>query len=462
METGRRAWQMRAVEHRHGAAHRRRAHGRRVLRRPAEADEAEIRALARMLYERVDWAWMLARRHDDLPRLAARARLPAVPLGGLRRGARPLPAGARLADPSDRPRVSTTRGAAPTNGRRSTASSYLYAGPLFIHQMSHIWCDFRGIRDALHARARLRLLREQPARDARPAAVRDPQPARLQRTSASCCWGITASDGPGPAGQAGRRRRARLLRLRRARRAVRSRRRHAGAVGGRRLAAVRARDRRADHRAPERAARRTCANPYGFKASFNPAFHDDVDDGVGWVSPYHFGINEGPTVLMIENHRSGLVWSLMRRCAPLRRRACARRLRGRLARRAPAERSADLGQADAGGDVAVADRLERRHDLGAARRRRAGSGCERRSPTAARAATAARPRARSVRPAPAPPRRARASTRGVLASSARVYGWRGAAKSAAFGARSMTRPRYITITSSAISSTTARLCEMKT
>jgi hypothetical protein len=59
-------------------------------------------------------------------------------------------------------------------------------------------------------------------------------------------------------------------------------------------------------------------NPYGFKASFNPAFHDGVDDGVGWVSPYHFGINEGPTVLMIENERSGLVWSLMRGCDYLR------------------------------------------------------------------------------------------------------------------------------------------------
>jgi hypothetical protein len=59
-------------------------------------------------------------------------------------------------------------------------------------------------------------------------------------------------------------------------------------------------------------------NPYGFKASFNPVFSGDVDT-VGWVSPYHFGINEGPTVIMIENHRSGLVWSLMRRCAPLRR-----------------------------------------------------------------------------------------------------------------------------------------------
>ena len=60
------------------------------------------------------------------------------------------------------------------------------------------------------------------------------------------------------------------------------------------------------------------ANPYGFKASINPLFGLPTKDyGVGWVSPFHFGINEGPTVLMIENHRSGLVWSLMRRCTAL-------------------------------------------------------------------------------------------------------------------------------------------------
>ena len=59
-------------------------------------------------------------------------------------------------------------------------------------------------------------------------------------------------------------------------------------------------------------------NPYGFKASFNPAFRGATDDGIGWISPFHFGINVGPTVLMIENHRSGLIWSLMKRCAPLR------------------------------------------------------------------------------------------------------------------------------------------------
>ncbi|MFD2270107.1 glucoamylase family protein [Undibacterium arcticum] len=46
------------------------------------------------------------------------------------------------------------------------------------------------------------------------------------------------------------------------------------------------------------------ANPYGFKASFNPTFPSASIRKCGWVSPYHFGINEGPTVIMIENYRT--------------------------------------------------------------------------------------------------------------------------------------------------------------
>ena len=34
------------------------------------------------------------------------------------------------------------------------------------------------------------------------------------------------------------------------------------------------------------------------------------------MSKYHFWINEGPTVLMIENYRSGLIWLLTRRSGP--------------------------------------------------------------------------------------------------------------------------------------------------
>jgi hypothetical protein len=45
---------------------------------------------------------------------------------------------------------------------------------------------------------------------------------------------------------------------------------------------------------------------YGLRASLNPTFGD-------WVSPLNYGLDQGPIVMMIENHRTGLVWKLMRR-----------------------------------------------------------------------------------------------------------------------------------------------------
>ena len=35
--------------------------------------------------------------------------------------------------------------------------------------------------------------------------------------------------------------------------------------------------------------------------------------GVGWFDTDWLGIDQGPIVAMIENHRSGLVWSAMRK-----------------------------------------------------------------------------------------------------------------------------------------------------
>jgi len=56
------------------------------------------------------------------------------------------------------------------------------------------------------------------------------------------------------------------------------------------------------------------ANPYGFKATFNPTFPERGQSKWGWVSPHHYGINQGPIVIMIENDRTELVWNLMRSC----------------------------------------------------------------------------------------------------------------------------------------------------
>jgi hypothetical protein len=53
---------------------------------------------------------------------------------------------------------------------------------------------------------------------------------------------------------------------------------------------------------------------YGFKASFNRTFRVGDSPTGWWVSPYQFGIDQGPLVLMIENYRTGLVWDITRRC----------------------------------------------------------------------------------------------------------------------------------------------------
>src|SRR3546814_6212222 len=53
-------------------------------------------------------------------------------------------------------------------------------------------------------------------------------------------------------------------------------------------------------------------NEQGFTSGFNADLRDG--DGRVWVSPGLFGLDQGIIVLMIENHRSGLPWRLMRGC----------------------------------------------------------------------------------------------------------------------------------------------------
>ena len=52
----------------------------------------------------------------------------------------------------------------------------------------------------------------------------------------------------------------------------------------------------------------------GYKCSYNPTFAEDSSGPQGWMSQGYYAIDQGPVVLMIENHRSELVWTLMRQC----------------------------------------------------------------------------------------------------------------------------------------------------
>ena len=275
------------------------------------ADETELRELADALYRRVDWQWMQAGGpavcHGWKPRSSF---LPwhwlgydeALILYILGLGSPSYP----LTDDAYPAWTATYR------WRQVEGIEYLHAGPLFIHQMSHIWIDFRGIRDAF-----MRVHDSDYFENSRRAtqvqqryAIRNP---RHHAMYGECCWGLTASDGPG-ATRRGRR------------------------MGGQVFCSYAARgvpDGPDDGTlapwavvaslpfAPEivlptvehlRHLKLHLNNPYGFKASFNATFPADQRHPVGWVSPHHYGINEGPTILMIENHLSGLVWRLMRAC----------------------------------------------------------------------------------------------------------------------------------------------------
>ena len=41
---------------------------------------------------------------------------------------------------------------------------------------------------------------------------------------------------------------------------------------------------------------------YGPRDAYNPGQH--------WISPIYMGLNQAPIVVMVENHRSGLVWKM--------------------------------------------------------------------------------------------------------------------------------------------------------
>jgi hypothetical protein len=189
----------------------------------------------------------------------------------------------------------------------------LYSGPLFTHQLSHLWIDFRGIQDAfMRDRGSDYFENSRQATYVQQAyAVHNP----LQFAGyGEHCWGITACDGPGWM-----------------KRVVDGVEREffdyvaRGAPFGpddgtiapwvvvaslpfapeiviptaRSLASVKL---GGEHR------------PYGFRCSFNRTFRVDDSPTGWWVTPYQFGIDQGPVVLMIENYRTGLIWDLMRRC----------------------------------------------------------------------------------------------------------------------------------------------------
>jgi len=190
--------------------------------------------------------------------------------------------------------------------------AHLYSGPLFTHQISHIWIDFRGIQDD-YMRGKSIDYFENSRRATyvqQQYAIQNPQKFDAYGEN---CWGITASDGPGNE----------TLKIKGIKRQFFDYLARGvpegpddGSIAPWAVLAslpfapeivLPALGHFEDLKLHER-------NPYGFKATFNPTYSATSDPAKYWISPFHFGLNQGPIVLMIENFRTGLLWRLIRSC----------------------------------------------------------------------------------------------------------------------------------------------------
>jgi hypothetical protein len=188
---------------------------------------------------------------------------------------------------------------------------FLYAGPLFVHQFSHAWIDFRGIRD--------RFMREKRCdyfeNSRRATCVQREYAQRNPNGFAGYdedCWALSACDGPSDELPEVSNEPRRLFGY--AARGVPYGPDDGTLAGSAALASL--------PFAPAsvlRAVRNMAArypemlHGQRYASSFNPTLA-----GAGqraWVSAGHFGLDQGIVVMMIENYRTQLIWQLMRECS---------------------------------------------------------------------------------------------------------------------------------------------------
>ena len=311
MQTGRRAWQCELSTVDTGFLLAGMLTARGYFDRDA-TDEKEIRTLADSLYRRANWKWALNHgatlSHGWKPEAGF---LPyrwagydeALLLYVLALGSPTYP----LPDSSYGAWSSTYQ------WQHCYGYDYLYAGSLFTHQLSHIWIDFRGIQDTFmrdkgmdyfENSRRATYVQQQ-------YAINNP---RKFSGYGSCCWGITASDGPGP-------KTINIDGIERQFFGYIARAVPNGPDDGTIApwAVVASLPFAAEIVLPAidhfiHRLKLKESNPYGFRATFNATYPGSVESACGWVSPWHFGLNQGPIVLMLENYRSGLFWQLTRNC----------------------------------------------------------------------------------------------------------------------------------------------------
>ena len=201
---------------------------------------------------------------------------------------------------------------------------HLQFEPLFGHQYSHVWIDFRDIKDAFMRGKGIDYFENSRRATLSQRAYGADNPNKWTGYSADI-WGWTASDGPGysqgkySVNGAPRDFNGYMARGVSAGRVVDDGTIVPTAAGGSVAFAP-------EVAIPALVAMRTrhgarLYTRYGFKDAFNPSFtftdagsrSGAVDPAHGWVANDYLGIDQGPILAMMENHRSGFIWKVMRK-----------------------------------------------------------------------------------------------------------------------------------------------------
>jgi hypothetical protein len=198
---------------------------------------------------------------------------------------------------------------------------HLLFGPLFGHQYSHVWIDFRGIQDEALRRRGIDYFENSRRATLAQRAYAIANPGRF-RDYGENVWGLSACDGPLDVELEVDGRKVRFFTYA-ARGAASTEVRDDGTIAPTAAASSIPFAPRETIAAVAEMARRYGADlygQYGFLDAFNPTFdlaravqHGRVVEGKGWFDTDYLGIDQGPILAMIENYRSGMVWDLMRK-----------------------------------------------------------------------------------------------------------------------------------------------------
>lgn len=277
-------------------------------------EEREIRDIADMLYARANWAWALD--ENGALGLGWKPRSGFLPYRWHGYSEALILYTLALSSPSyPIPEKSYLGFQNQCDWKQELGATYLYAGPLFIHLFSHAWIDFRGIRDTVMTEHDSDYFKNTQHAIAvqRDYATRNPGG---YVGYSSDCWGLTACDGP-----------ERSRRLRDGRQQNFSGYAARGAPFGpddgtlapwAPLAGL--------PFDPESAisGTRHILEAYpgvieedAFIGSFNPSVPARSPEG--WTNARRIGLDQGILLMMIENHRTGFFWNLLRQSTPIRR-----------------------------------------------------------------------------------------------------------------------------------------------